>query len=146
MGTFYSKISSRPAEPLLKRVEARFFDESQITSQILLNVFSLNECKNLCEKDEEKLPSVFDFDMISSRFESHQSLYSRDFDDFIRRWTDGKLDYDKEEWTDSLGKSIPDHFWENFTLYRKACSRVSFPCTNWAIKFMGHKLWHKQPI
>jgi len=35
MGTLYSKISSKSAEPQLKRVKTRLLDESQIISQIV---------------------------------------------------------------------------------------------------------------
>ena len=90
--------------------------------------FSLNECKNLCENDGEKIPSVFDFDSKILQyeilnFESNQLVLNRDLPSMERLWTDGQFDYDNEKWTDSMGTPIPDDLWENFTLYRKVCSR-----------------------
>ena len=88
----------------------------------------MNECKRLCENNEEKIPSVFDFDSKTIQFEiqNFESNSPRDrfFPSMPRIWTDGIFDYDIEKWTDSVGKPIPDDSWENFTLYRKACSRV----------------------
>ena len=88
----------------------------------------MNECKRLCENNQEKIPSVFEFDskiiqFEIQNFESNQPL-DRFFPSMTRIWTDGKFNYGNEKWTDSVGTPIPDDFWENYTLYRKACSRV----------------------
>lgn len=87
----------------------------------------MNECKRLCENDQEKIPSIFDFDskIIQFEIQNYESNQPLDRRPSMKRiWTDGKFDYDNDEWTDSDGTSIPDDFWENYTLYRKACSRV----------------------
>ena len=92
------------------------------TLQHNLTRFSLNECKNLCEDDGERIPSVLEFDFDTMKLKSQQPLQSRDAPSLTRIWTDGKFDYDKDKWTDSAGTIIPEHFWENYTLSRKAYS------------------------
>lgn len=88
----------------------------------------MNDCKSLCENDHEKIPSVFDFDSKMIQFEIQNFESNQPLDRFLpsmtQIWTDGKFDYDHEKWTDSVGTPIPDDFWENFKLYRKACSRI----------------------
>ena len=105
--------------------------------------FSLNDWKNLCENDGEKIPSVFDFNSKTIQFEIQnfefkQPLFDRVLPSLTRIRTDGKLDYDSEKWTDSVGTPIPDDFWENFSFYRKACW---FSRGEWS-QFMIHK----QPV
>ena len=92
------------------------------TLQHNLTRFSLNECKNLCEDDGERIPSVLEFDFDMMKLEFQQPLQSRDAPSLTRIWTDGKFDYDQDKWTDSADRIIPDHFWENYTLSRKAYS------------------------
>ena len=89
----------------------------------------MKECKNLCEKDGERIPSVLEFNSDMMKIKSQQPLDSRDTPSLTRIWTDGKFDYDKDKWTDSVGTIIPEYFWENFTLYRKAAS------------FTAHIIW-----
>ena len=75
---------------------------------------------------EKNYLSVFDFNSKTiqfeiQNFESNQPLFQRDVPSLTRIWTDGTFDYNNEKWTDSVGTPLPDDFWENFTLYRKAC-------------------------
>ena len=99
---------------------------SDVYTSSRLNRFSLNECKNLCEKDGQRIPSVLEFDFDMMKLEFQQPLQSRDTPSLTRIWTDGKFDYDQDKWTDSVGTIIPDHFWENYTLSRKAGSFISY--------------------
>ena len=96
--------------------------------------FSLNECKHLCENDGERIPSVLEFDFDMMKLEFQQPLQSRDTPSLTRIWTDGKFDYDKDKWIDSVGTIIPEYCWENFTVSRKTCSRVQFT----RARYTGH--------
>ena len=53
------------------------------------------------------------------------NLQSRELPSLQGIWTDGKFDYDNEKWTDAFGTPIPDYFWENSTLLRKAFDQIT---------------------